>query len=224
MAVKKPRTIDEIVEILPEDHPVYQNIVDILTLIKDGAKWDSIKDRFVGVPDSIHVSKDKGSITWLPRYLQVEIGKIKPIEAVQVSPPGPKRKAIYEEVGKYIAKHGDNGDLPSTVKAFDIECACGTRFIGREPEHQIRCPVCKMKKKVTVSNVDKQALRDQADSMIKILGRKRLNKVVRCGSEQALITVLRKAGLSDVDIYNAFHDIGYVTDNIKNILNVNEDA
>ena len=77
----------------------------------------------------------------------------------------------YKKVEDYIFDGGSLENV-SVIQAYEIRCACGKVFIGREPEHQIHCRACKRKKKTEKNREEYSELDDQVDMIFLMLSKR----------------------------------------------------
>jgi hypothetical protein len=202
---KKPKSIDEIITLLPEDAEHRASILEALNLIKNGATWNDLVLREIvrTTPNTVPLL-DKATLAWLPRHLQLEVGKIQKVKAVQIQAPRAGKKAVYHQLVE-----GEVNDGKPIVDVYKIQCSCGNYFLGREPEHQLRCDLCKLASVIPPSEPHKVELTKQAQIMLRILTKRNLNKKARKTVESKLFTLMRDKGMSQEEIRELVAKSGY---------------
>ena len=79
----------------------------------------------------------------------------------------------------YKNRHDNIPNDTIIITAYEILCPCGKSFIGKEPEHQIYCGLCKLKTVAPVPDQHKHAMQEQVRVMLRILKKRNLNVLCR---------------------------------------------
>jgi len=215
MARKKSiPTVDELIQSLPNLDRA--NIPrQILEAIKAGKLWSDpeLADMFRFAPNVV----EQNSKSWLPRSIQVKIGKIQPIKVVvrHARHQSSRRKAVYQLLSEYVV---DNGEMDLDVPVYDaymISCTCGVSFIGKEPEHQLQCEVCKLKIKQKTTNTQNNAKQDQIITMFRIINKRNLRDKVRSKAIKILKNRMETWGFTQEEILYAFENQGYTREQVE---------
>jgi hypothetical protein len=205
--------IDDIILTLPQDDK--GSIAKcILELIKSGKKWSNneLVSAFSNAPNAFH-GKSKA---WLPRSIQIGIGKIEPIKGVQLQfRSGSRKKATYKDLDTYLVENNITEEQVQVpiIELFRINCSCGTSFLGREPEHQISCEVCKNSNKVKnkINKNKGDEIQEQINTMFRILKARNLNPVVMGKAKIIFTNKMLLWGLSKEEIDEMFKENGFET-------------
>jgi hypothetical protein len=216
MARKKVEpTIDDLISSLP-DSDKSDIPRQILQAIKSGKTWSNqlLVDMFRFAPNVIDVKLK----SWLPRSIQVKIGKVSPIKVVvrHARHQSSRKKAVYQTIDDYLCEvGGDASSLPPVHDAYLISCPCGIRFIGKEPEHQLQCEVCKLKNKQKPTPSQSDSRNSQIDTMFRIISSRNIKPEVKEKAISILKSKMKIWGFTDEEIINAFENQGYTREQIE---------